>query len=213
MFLHFRPLVFSRSYSTATTGGFSIPVINFSKFRTASSPKEKQATANEIVTAFKTSGFIYLSDHGIPSGMSTSCSCASTHSAASQCTTHIPEGVARFHGWDPVQVLTVLQSAEFFRMPSDIKVCLFLFPLQLSFLMTVGLAGMGGPSLEPWICDRGQGACHPVGRPLRDRGSPRKSPRLQGKHGDWSGLGLGMEEPVANGAACTGFQTTHARLL
>jgi len=46
-------------------GSFSIPVVNFSKFRLASSPKEKQQTAGEIVSAFKKSGFIYLSNHGI----------------------------------------------------------------------------------------------------------------------------------------------------
>jgi hypothetical protein len=46
-------------------GSFSIPVVNFSKFRLASSPKEKQQTAEEIVSAFKKSGFIYLSNHGI----------------------------------------------------------------------------------------------------------------------------------------------------
>ncbi|KAF7332287.1 BTB domain-containing protein [Mycena kentingensis (nom. inval.)] len=47
----------------ATT--FRIPLIDFSKFQSGS-PQDKQATANEIVSAFKESGFIYLSNHGIP---------------------------------------------------------------------------------------------------------------------------------------------------
>ncbi|KAF9076958.1 Clavaminate synthase-like protein [Rhodocollybia butyracea] len=45
---------------------FRIPVINFSKFRAAKSDTEKKETADEIVSAFKNSGFIYVSDHGIP---------------------------------------------------------------------------------------------------------------------------------------------------
>jgi len=44
---------------------FRIPVIDFSKFRTSSSPKEKRETAKEIVSAFKESGFLYLANHGI----------------------------------------------------------------------------------------------------------------------------------------------------
>lgn len=47
---------------------FNIPVINFAKFREASSSFEKQKTADEIVSAFRKTGFIYLSDHGIPQG-------------------------------------------------------------------------------------------------------------------------------------------------
>ncbi|KAJ8515346.1 hypothetical protein ONZ45_g7234 [Pleurotus djamor] len=47
--------------------GFHIPVIDFAKFRAAKSHSEKKATAVEIVTAFKESGFIYLAGHGIPS--------------------------------------------------------------------------------------------------------------------------------------------------
>lgn len=46
---------------------FNIPVINFTKFRTAKSPGEKKKTADEIVTAFKESGFLYLEGHGIAS--------------------------------------------------------------------------------------------------------------------------------------------------
>lgn len=47
---------------------FNIPVINFAKFRGASSNFEKQKTADEIVSAFRETGFIYLSEHGIPQG-------------------------------------------------------------------------------------------------------------------------------------------------
>jgi hypothetical protein len=47
---------------------FIIPVINFEKFRIATSDSEKKAVANEIVSAFKKSGFIYLRGHGIPAG-------------------------------------------------------------------------------------------------------------------------------------------------
>ena len=46
---------------------FSIPVINFAKFRSNSEADKKQ-TADDIVTAFKESGFVYLEGHGIPSG-------------------------------------------------------------------------------------------------------------------------------------------------
>ena len=64
----------SRSLATAAASSssskaFSIPIIDFSKFQRAQSSAEKQETADEIVTAFKTSGFIYLSNHGIPRGM------------------------------------------------------------------------------------------------------------------------------------------------
>ncbi|EEB94362.1 hypothetical protein MPER_06836, partial [Moniliophthora perniciosa FA553] len=45
---------------------FRIPVINFAKFRAATSPDEKKKTADEIVGAFKESGFIYIEGHGIP---------------------------------------------------------------------------------------------------------------------------------------------------
>ncbi|KAF8165484.1 Clavaminate synthase-like protein [Crassisporium funariophilum] len=62
-----RPILLRRQLSLAAKGdAFSIPVINFSKFKAASSQNEKQKIATEIVSAFKTSGFIYLSHHGIP---------------------------------------------------------------------------------------------------------------------------------------------------
>ncbi|KAK7054185.1 BTB domain-containing protein [Favolaschia claudopus] len=57
----------SRGLATSKipTGSF-IPLIDFSKFQTGS-PTERKDTATEIVSAFKESGFIYLSNHGIPS--------------------------------------------------------------------------------------------------------------------------------------------------
>ncbi|KAL0949291.1 hypothetical protein HGRIS_009369 [Hohenbuehelia grisea] len=59
----------ARGLATIANEGqaFSIPVINFSKFRNAATPTEKRRTADEIVTAFKRSGFIYLDGHGIDS--------------------------------------------------------------------------------------------------------------------------------------------------
>ncbi|KAF5358909.1 hypothetical protein D9758_004807 [Tetrapyrgos nigripes] len=51
---------------------FRIPVINFAQFRTAKSDSEKKATANDIVSAFKESGFIYVEGHGIPTDASKS---------------------------------------------------------------------------------------------------------------------------------------------
>ncbi|KAF5393152.1 hypothetical protein D9757_001328 [Collybiopsis confluens] len=54
-----------RNFASAATD-FRIPVINFANFRAAKSDSEKKETANQIVDAFKTSGFIYVSDHGIP---------------------------------------------------------------------------------------------------------------------------------------------------
>jgi hypothetical protein len=60
-----------RTLATAAAANgkaFSIPVIDFSKFKQAQSAAEKQETAEEIVTAFKESGFVYLSNHGIPRG-------------------------------------------------------------------------------------------------------------------------------------------------
>lgn len=44
---------------------FSIPLIDFSKFRTAASQAEKRRTADDIVRGFKEVGFIYLNKHGI----------------------------------------------------------------------------------------------------------------------------------------------------
>jgi len=45
---------------------FRIPLIDFSRFRAATSQAEKRRTAEEIVNGFKEVGFIYLDKHGIP---------------------------------------------------------------------------------------------------------------------------------------------------
>ncbi|KAJ7129391.1 hypothetical protein C8R44DRAFT_872665 [Mycena epipterygia] len=73
--------------SDAPAPSFRIPLIDFSRFQAGSSA-EKKSTALAIVSAFKESGFIYLSGHGIP---------ASTIQGA------------------------FAKSAEFFRMPTDVK--------------------------------------------------------------------------------------------
>ncbi|KAH7930720.1 Clavaminate synthase-like protein [Leucogyrophana mollusca] len=44
---------------------FRIPLIDFSKFRNATSVQEKRHTADEIVNGFKEVGFVYLTGHGI----------------------------------------------------------------------------------------------------------------------------------------------------
>lgn len=44
---------------------FRIPLIDFSAFRTASSPSERRRVADDIVDGFKEVGFIYLTGHGI----------------------------------------------------------------------------------------------------------------------------------------------------
>ncbi len=49
---------------------FTIPVIDFAKYRASASEQQKKETARSIVNAFKTSGFIYVDRHGIPTGMS-----------------------------------------------------------------------------------------------------------------------------------------------
>jgi len=59
-----RSTVFKRNLSNPSVP-FSIPVVNFSKFLSPSSVKEKKETAVEIVSAFKECGFVYLSNHGI----------------------------------------------------------------------------------------------------------------------------------------------------
>ncbi|KAF9054972.1 Clavaminate synthase-like protein [Hymenopellis radicata] len=67
---------------------FTIPVIDFAKYRASASEQEKKETAHSIVNAFKTSGFIYVDNHGIPT--------------------------------EKVQN-TFQKSAEFFRLPSELK--------------------------------------------------------------------------------------------
>lgn len=60
--------VLKRHLATQSDGAFSIPIIDFSKFRSAASREEKEKTAGEIVSAFKSAGFVYLTNHGITSG-------------------------------------------------------------------------------------------------------------------------------------------------
>lgn len=53
----------------ANANTFKIPVIDFSKFKNDKSLGGRQQTAEEVVTALKGSGFIYLENHGISSDM------------------------------------------------------------------------------------------------------------------------------------------------
>ncbi|KAH7105489.1 Clavaminate synthase-like protein [Auriculariales sp. MPI-PUGE-AT-0066] len=48
---------------------FHIPVVSFNKWREATSESEKKATADEVVTAFREVGFVYLRGHGIGPGV------------------------------------------------------------------------------------------------------------------------------------------------
>jgi hypothetical protein len=67
----FRTGLKSRGLATVSeaAASFRIPLIDFAKFQAGSST-EKKIAATEIVSAFKSSGFIYLSNHGIPAGAS-----------------------------------------------------------------------------------------------------------------------------------------------
>lgn len=57
----------TRSLATlAEDSSFKIPIIDFSKYISATSTAEKRRTADEVVNGFKNVGFIYLSNHGIP---------------------------------------------------------------------------------------------------------------------------------------------------
>ncbi|KAI0796912.1 Clavaminate synthase-like protein [Abortiporus biennis] len=57
----------SRTLATiADESGFKIPLIDLSKYMSASSPSEKRKTAEDIVNGFRNVGFIYLDKHGIP---------------------------------------------------------------------------------------------------------------------------------------------------
>ena len=58
-----------RFVSSVSNGSFSIPIVDFSGFREATSLQGRQKVATEIVSAFKDSGFVYLSGHGIPPGL------------------------------------------------------------------------------------------------------------------------------------------------
>ncbi|KAE9410018.1 Clavaminate synthase-like protein [Gymnopus androsaceus JB14] len=64
--LYIRPFGLQKRRFASAASEFRIPVIDFSKFRAAKSDAEKKDTANEIVSAFKNSGFIYISNHGLP---------------------------------------------------------------------------------------------------------------------------------------------------
>ncbi|KAG6903430.1 hypothetical protein C0995_005453 [Termitomyces sp. Mi166 len=56
-----------RLLATATRNtGFLVPVIDLAQFRGAAAQSERKRVAEKIVSAFKESGFIYLSGHGIP---------------------------------------------------------------------------------------------------------------------------------------------------
>lgn len=70
MVLVHRALIAKRGLATvaSSSSSFKIPVIDFSKFQPEAGPVAKQQTAEEIVTAFRESGFIYLRNHGISPG-------------------------------------------------------------------------------------------------------------------------------------------------
>jgi hypothetical protein len=58
-----------RFVRSVSNGSFSIPIVDFSGFREETSLQGRQKVGTEIVSAFKDSGFVYLSGHGIPSGL------------------------------------------------------------------------------------------------------------------------------------------------
>lgn len=51
---------------TPKQDAFRIPIIDFNKYRNASTTAEKEQTAQDVVRGFTEVGFIYLSNHGIP---------------------------------------------------------------------------------------------------------------------------------------------------
>ncbi|KAI0375814.1 Clavaminate synthase-like protein [Pilatotrama ljubarskyi] len=55
-----------RLFATHAEDAFRIPLIDFNKYRNASSTAEKEQTAQDIVRGFTDVGFIYLNNHGIP---------------------------------------------------------------------------------------------------------------------------------------------------
>lgn len=65
-----RPSRALRLRFTRHLSSFSIPVIDFAKFRSAESPEGRKQTAKDIVNAFKESGFVYLKNHGVTPGTS-----------------------------------------------------------------------------------------------------------------------------------------------
>ncbi|KAH9943282.1 Clavaminate synthase-like protein [Epithele typhae] len=56
----------ARTFATHAQDNFRIPIIDFSKYRHATSAAQKAETAQEIVRGFTDVGFIYLTNHGIP---------------------------------------------------------------------------------------------------------------------------------------------------
>lgn len=55
---------------TVSKDGLVIPIIDFAPFLNGT-PADKHAVAMSVVDAFKTSGFLYLKDHGIPPSVTT----------------------------------------------------------------------------------------------------------------------------------------------
>jgi len=53
-------------YIQATAPGSPVPVIDFAAFRNPASQNQRKETADAIVQAFRTVGFVYLLNHGIP---------------------------------------------------------------------------------------------------------------------------------------------------
>ncbi|KAG6878590.1 hypothetical protein C0993_003045 [Termitomyces sp. T159_Od127] len=69
LFVHPSPShVVRRLLATVPPTTALIPVIDFTKFNEAAKQSERKHVADMIVSAFKESGFIYLSGHGIPEG-------------------------------------------------------------------------------------------------------------------------------------------------
>jgi len=58
---------------------FRIPVVEFRRFRNATTDSHKRDVANEIVSAFKEVGFVYLRDHGIDDKVVTNTFAQSKH--------------------------------------------------------------------------------------------------------------------------------------
>jgi isopenicillin N synthase-like dioxygenase len=107
--------------SDAQTPSFRIPLIDFARF-TRSSPSEKKNVALEIVSAFKESGFIYLSGHGIPARAY--CSFRGCGRLPTSCSDHpkyIHKGNSSVSSYRASLSTFRAQSADFFRMPMDLK--------------------------------------------------------------------------------------------
>ena len=90
-----RPSGALRLRFTRHLSSFSIPVIDFAKFRSAESPEGRKQTAKDIVNAFKESGFVYLKNHGVTPG-----------------TSHAPLPCSRLTTSFSAEVQTVFQKVE-----------------------------------------------------------------------------------------------------